>query len=114
MRQSIDGFFDALGAATADPSDPGLRRDVVTAAQGLADNVISLDKLALDGSVRKASGSLEVTAKVGASPIHEKYTVNLMDTKAVLDVVKLAEKVADEVEKQAKIAGSAVQKAFKA
>lgn len=38
MRQSIDGFFDALGAATADPSDPGLRRDVVTAAQGLADN----------------------------------------------------------------------------
>lgn len=91
-----------------------LDRSVEKLAQGLADNVISLDKLALDGSVRKASGSLEVTAKVGASPIHEKYTVNLMDTKAVLDVVKLAEKVADEVEKQAKIAGSAVQKAFKA
>ncbi|MCA9494294.1 MAG: flagellar hook-associated protein FlgK [Myxococcales bacterium] len=38
IRQAMDGFFDALSAATADPSDLGLRRDVVTSASALAEN----------------------------------------------------------------------------
>jgi flagellar hook-associated protein 1 FlgK len=39
VRQSVDAVFAALQAATADPSDSGLRRNVTMAARGFADNV---------------------------------------------------------------------------
>lgn len=44
LRQKIDGLFDSMGAATADPSDSNLRREVVTAAQGFADTVNSVSR----------------------------------------------------------------------
>lgn len=39
VRQSVDALFAALQAATADPSDPGLRRSATLAAQGFTNSV---------------------------------------------------------------------------
>jgi flagellar hook-associated protein 1 FlgK len=39
ISDALSGWFDALGEATADPSDDALRRSVVAAAQALADTV---------------------------------------------------------------------------
>ena len=36
LAEALDGWFDALGQSTVDPSDASLRRGVVTAAEGLA------------------------------------------------------------------------------
>jgi len=38
-RSQLDAFFDALTAASADPSDPGLRGEVVRAGEELADTI---------------------------------------------------------------------------
>ncbi|MFK7930540.1 MAG: flagellar hook-associated protein FlgK [Myxococcota bacterium] len=38
-RAGVDAFFDSLTRATADPSDPGLRRGVMSAARDLATSV---------------------------------------------------------------------------
>ncbi|MBM4390386.1 MAG: flagellar hook-associated protein FlgK [Deltaproteobacteria bacterium] len=50
LAEALDGWFDALGQATADPSDTALRRSVVAAAEGLA-NVVSRIATGLDESV---------------------------------------------------------------
>ncbi len=47
IAEALDGWFDALGQATADPSDASLRRAVVSAAEGLA-NVVSRVASGLD------------------------------------------------------------------
>lgn len=99
------GLSDVLNGWNA------LDRSVSQLSKGLADNLITLDQLALDGSLRRASGSLKVVARVGTTPIDQTYTVNLMGD--ILNVVAQAERIADEVERQAKVSGSAVQRAMK-
>ncbi|MEQ1506229.1 MAG: hypothetical protein ABMB14_28620, partial [Myxococcota bacterium] len=39
LRQAVDGLFDAFQGATADPADPNLRTEVVSAAQRFATTV---------------------------------------------------------------------------
>jgi flagellar hook-associated protein 1 FlgK len=72
LRQAVDGLFDAFGAASADPSDMGLRRGVVHAAStlvttvtGIADGLtqgIEQQDQRVVGSVEQINGDLAEVA----------------------------------------------------
>lgn len=94
----------------------GVMDDVsATLLRGATSNLISLDTLAFDGHVNTTTGTLRVVVKVGGTVVADAISVNvgLEAEKAALKLAKLADKVAREVEVQAKHDGSAVSKAFR-
>lgn len=71
--------------------------------------LITIDELRLDGSLRSRKGTLSVTASVGDADIDETFDVDL-SSNAPLDVMPLAERLADEITKQATTEGSPIWK----
>lgn len=77
VTEALDGWFDALGSAAADPSDPGLRQEVVSAAeslvsavsttaQGLEDTLEGLD-LQLGDGLEEVNDALTELASLNAA-----------------------------------------------
>lgn len=71
--------------------------------------LITIDELRLDGSLRTRKGTLSVTASVGDADVDETFDVDL-SSNAPLDVMPLAERIADEITKQATTEGSPIWK----
>lgn len=113
LAEALDGWFDALGQATADPSDASLRRAVVSAADGLA-TVVSRVASGLDeamdtfdeqlgGSVDDVNAMLAEVAALNAAIGKSGATsgpADLLDRRDQL-LVDLAEKVGATVELRA-------------
>lgn len=78
---------------------------------GAAKDLISIEEIELQASLRKLAGSLEIKASVGDVDIEHELEVKLGP--AALDIGKLAEKLADEIMAQATREGSAVWNALR-
>lgn len=66
-RGRLDAFFDALTAVSLDPSDPGLRAEVVRAGEDLADQIVQAAE-----QLQKTQEAQQEAAQVKLPPLNAK------------------------------------------
>jgi len=81
-------------------------------ANGVAKDLISIEEIELEGSLKKLKGSLRIKASVGDLELEQELSVSL-GAGGNLDIGAFADKVADEIMAQATKENSAVWKALR-